>query len=100
MNAIGPSLSIRHEMLVPAKEGIMAERVPGIGPRPINYNDYVWGTPEKIEMFGGYLLMPEDEPESRERLLLLLMINAGLSRVLRFAPREAWQEALRLDKRS
>jgi hypothetical protein len=63
-------------------------------PRPITSADYADLTPEKLELWSGYLVSPPDWPEPRIVLLALLMVNVGLTGVVRLAPRQRWLEAL------
>jgi len=50
-------------------------------------------TPEKLELWEGYLITGPEHHESRRDLLLL--VNEGLQEAVRLAPVELWQEALR-----
>ncbi len=68
--------------------------VPGPEPRPITLEEYQALTPEKLELFAGYLIDSKDRPEERRRLLALLLVNQGLEDAVRLAPESAWREAL------
>ncbi len=63
----------------------------GLEPRTITFADYQAATPEKIELFEGYLLWEDAE---RLRLLQALLVNVGLRRAVALAPRELWLQAL------
>ena len=63
----------------------------GLEPRTITFEDYQAATPEKIELWQGYLLWEEGE---RRRLLQALLVNVGLCRTVALAPRELWLQAL------
>jgi len=52
-------------------------------------------TPEKLELWGGYLIDPPEYVEQRRNLLLLLLVNEGLLEAVRLAPPEQWRAALR-----
>jgi hypothetical protein len=52
-------------------------------------------TPEKFELWEGYLFMPPEYTEDRRNLLLLLLTNEGLLEAVRMAPAGLWREALR-----
>lgn len=73
-----------------------AERLPepGLEPRPISLSEYHAFTPEKMELFSGYLISAPDDNEERRRLLTLLLVNVGLLEAVRLAPEERWREAL------
>lgn len=58
-------------------------------------DEYQAFTPEKLELWQGYLIDPPDYPEERRDLLLLLLVNEGLAEAVRLAPPEAWRAALR-----
>lgn len=68
--------------------------VAGLAPRPITMEEYANLTPEKLELWSGYLIGPPEMPEPRVALLALLMVNVGLAEVVRLAPRSRWLEAL------
>ena len=68
--------------------------VPDLGPSPITVHEHEALTPEKLELWSGYLIEPADRPEARRALLALLMTNLGLVEVVRLAPRRRWIEAL------
>ncbi len=69
--------------------------VPGLEPKPITTQQYEAFTPEKLELWDGYLIYgPEGHTERRD-LLQLLLTNEGLEAAVRLAAPELWQEALR-----
>lgn len=68
--------------------------VPDLGPRPITMDEYMAHTPEKLELWSGYLIHPPEDPDARRALLALLLTNLGLVDVVRLAPRRRWIEAL------
>ena len=68
--------------------------VPGLLPAPINMEQYYALTPEKLELWQGYLVGPPDWHEERRNLLLLLLVNEGLQTAVRLAPAELWRQAL------
>lgn len=68
--------------------------VPELEPRPISLDEYRAFTPEKLELFCGYLIAPSDEPEERHRLLALLLVNLGLIEAVELAPEACWRDAL------
>lgn len=67
---------------------------PTLEPRPISFEQYQAFTPEKLELFSGYLIAPPDSPEERRQLLALLLVNLGLSETVELAPAGRWREAL------
>jgi hypothetical protein len=69
--------------------------VPELDPRPINVELYEAFTPEKVELLSGYLVDGPDYHEARLDLLMLLLVNEGLTEAVRLAPEERWREALR-----
>lgn len=69
--------------------------VPDLEPRRITLEQYLALTPEKLELFGGYLIGGPDWPEERRNLLSLLLVNEGLLEAVRLAPPERWRAALR-----
>jgi len=69
--------------------------VPELDARPITLEEYRDLTPEKLELFGGYLIVPAEDPEERRRLLALLLTNVGLLEAVTLAPEERWRDALR-----
>ncbi len=69
--------------------------VPDLRPKPINLEQYLELTPEKLELIEGYLISGPQYPEERRDLLLLLLVNEGLEEAVRLAPPDAWREALR-----
>jgi hypothetical protein len=68
--------------------------VPDLEPRPITADEYMAHTPEKLELWSGYLIHPPEDHEARRALLALLMTNLGLLDAVRLAPRRRWIEAL------
>jgi len=68
---------------------------PRLQPRPITLAEYEAFTPEKLELWEGYLILPGDYHDERRNLLLLLLVNEGLEAAVRLAPAELWREALR-----
>ncbi|MBA2446761.1 MAG: hypothetical protein H0V51_01910 [Chloroflexi bacterium] len=73
-----------------------AERpAPDLEPRAITMDQYHALTPEKLELWGGYLIDPPEYVEQRRNLLLLLLVNEGLLEAVRLAPPEQWRAALR-----
>lgn len=62
--------------------------------RPLTLDEYRAFTPEKLELFSGYLIAPRDEPEERRRLLMLLLVNVGLVETMKLVPEAHWREAL------
>ena len=67
---------------------------PDLGPRRITLEQYHALTPEKLELWQGYLVAPPEYPEERRNLLLLLLVNEGLLEAVRLAPPELWRAAL------
>lgn len=68
--------------------------VAGLTPRAVTMDEYANLTPEKLELWSGFLIAPPEMPERRIALLALLMVNVGLTEVVRLAPRGRWLEAL------
>ena len=68
---------------------------PDLEPRPITLDQYHALTPEKLELWEGYLIDPPDYVEQRRNLLLLLLVNEGLLEAVRLAPPERWRAALK-----
>lgn len=68
--------------------------LPGLEPGPITLDEYMDFTPEKLELWSGYLIDPPDWPEQRRNLLALLLVNCGLVEAVGLAPRTLWMEAL------
>jgi hypothetical protein len=64
-------------------------------PRPITLDEYNAHTPEKFEVWEGYLFDPPDYPDARRRLLALLLANVGLLDAVTLAPEAKWREALK-----
>lgn len=69
--------------------------VPDLQPRRITMDQYQELTPEKLELWQGYLISPPDEPAERRDLLSLLLVNEGLLQAVRLAPPDRWRAALR-----
>lgn len=69
--------------------------IPDLEARAINVEQFQAYTPEKFELLEGYLFDTHEHPESRRRLLDLLLVNVGLLDAVRLAPEERWREALR-----
>ena len=69
--------------------------VPDLEPRRITMEQYEALTPEKLELFQGYLIDPPNYPAERRNLLSLLLVNEGLLQAVRLAPLEVWRAALR-----
>jgi hypothetical protein len=68
--------------------------IPDLEPRAIGLEEYHAHTPEKFELWEGYLFDRADHPEARRRLLGLLLVNVGLLDAVRLAPAERWRDAL------
>lgn len=68
--------------------------IPDLEPGPITIDHYHHHTPEKLELWRGYLIAPQDEPEERRQLLALLLVNEGLVEAVKLAPEARWREAL------
>jgi hypothetical protein len=81
----------RREPLVDVSGGLL---IPDLNARAINVEEFRVGAPEKFELLGGYLFDTAEHPETRHRLLNLLLVNVGLLEAVRLAPRERWREAL------
>ena len=56
-------------------------------------DEYFAHTPEKLELWSGYLVHPPEDHDARRALTVLLMTNLGLVEVVRLAPRHRWLEA-------
>lgn len=69
--------------------------LPDLAPQPITIDQYEALTPEKLELWDGYLIRGADEHAARRDLLLLLLTNEGLEATVQLAPVERWQTALR-----
>lgn len=69
--------------------------VPDLDPQALTGDEYFALTPEKLELWEGYLIEPRERSEARRRLLAALLKNEGRISVVRLAPSERWQEALR-----
>lgn len=67
---------------------------PGLEAQPITFAQYQALTPEKLELFSGYLIAPPDSADERRWLLALLLINVGLIEAVRIAPEGRWREAV------
>ena len=74
--------------------------VPGLQPGPITMEQYYALTPEKLELWQGYLVGPPDWHDERRNLLLLLLVNEGLETAVRLAPPELWRQALERTERA
>ena len=59
-------------------------------------DEYHLLTPERIELYEGYLFGPVFHHEPRRMFLQALMKNEGLLNVVKLAPPELWQEGLNL----
>ena len=68
--------------------------MPDLEARAINVEEYRAHAPEKFELLGGYLFDSAEHPETRHRLLNLLLVNVGLLEAVRLAPRDRWRDAL------
>ncbi|MFQ5794087.1 MAG: hypothetical protein ACE5JP_03445 [Candidatus Bipolaricaulia bacterium] len=68
--------------------------VPGMDPQSLTSEEYHALTPEKLELYEGYLLDPPEMHEGRRKLLAALLKNEGLISVVRLVPPERWREAL------
>ena len=68
--------------------------VPGLEPRPITMDEYHAHTPEKFELWQGYLFHPAEDNEARRQLLGLLLVNVGLLEAVKLVPEDRWREAL------
>jgi len=68
--------------------------IPELDARAVNVEQYRAHTPEKFELLGGYLFDSAEHPETRYRLLNLLLVNVGLLEAVRLAPEGRWREAL------
>lgn len=69
--------------------------LPELEPRSLTLEQYHALTPEKLELWQGYLIDGPDYPEQRRNLLALLLLNEGLLQAVRLAPPERWRAALR-----
>ncbi len=68
--------------------------VPGLDGRPIRMAEYDAFTPEKLELWQGYLIMPPEYTDERRDLLTLLLVNEGVREAVRLAPPDVWRTAL------
>ena len=59
--------------------------------RPLTLEEYHDIGEVKIELIHGYI----GDPEMRANLLRALVINEGLSAVIRLAPPQAWRKAMK-----
>ncbi|MGH7520789.1 MAG: hypothetical protein ACREMI_05890, partial [Gemmatimonadales bacterium] len=66
-----------------ASEGLP---IPGLEPRAIDAQAFRTYTPEKFELIDGHLFDTAEHPESRRRLLALLLMNMGLLEVVPLVP--------------
>lgn len=89
--AVAPSRPSRAEHRMTESDELP---VPHLEGRPINVEEFRACTPEKFELIAGYLFDTVDHPESRRRLLALLLTNVGLREAVRLAPEDQWREAL------
>ena len=80
---------------MPEPERPVERPIPDLEPRRITLDLYEAFTPEKLELFSGYLISGPDYPEERRDLLSLLLVNEGLLQAVRLAPPERWRAALR-----
>ena len=69
--------------------------IPDLEGRPLTREEYYALTPEKLELLNGYLISDTDDEGLRKKLLLALFLNEGLLNVVKLAPREKLEEALR-----
>ena len=76
-------------------EDAVERPLPELEPRPLTLEQYHALTPEKLELWQGYLIAGPDHPEERRNLLSLLLLNEGLLHAVRLAPPERWRAALR-----
>ncbi len=60
--------------------------VPGLEPQPITLDQYETLTPERLELWSGYLIYGPEYHDERRNLLLLLLTNEGLEAAVRLAP--------------
>lgn len=75
-------------------DGGVERPVPDLDPRPITGDQYLALTPEKLELYEGYLIAPPAWRDERRNLLLLLLANEGLVEAVKLAPEGRWREAL------
>jgi len=68
---------------------------PALAPQSITLEQYEAFTPEKLELWEGYLIHGPEEHAARRDLLLLLLVNEGLEAAVRLVPAARWQAALR-----
>ena len=64
----------------PTPEGLP---VPDLEPRAVDVAEFHANTPEKFELIGGYLFDVAEQPDSRRRLLGLLLVNVGVLEAVR-----------------
>jgi hypothetical protein len=69
--------------------------VPDLRPQGIKLEQHEAFTPEKLELWEGFLIAPPDWHDERRNVLLLLLSNEGLEEAVRLAPKKRWREALR-----
>jgi len=61
--------------------------LPEVKPQPITYGQYRTLTPEKLELYDGYLIEPSQHHDGRMRLLAALLVKEGLARTVHSAVR-------------
>ena len=86
--------STRDRLREPLVERSGVLLIPDLEARAVNVEEYRAHTPEKFELLGGYLFDSAEHPETRHRLLNLLLVNVGLLEAVRLAPEDRWREAL------
>lgn len=86
--------STRDRLREPPVERSGKVLIPDLEARAVNVEEYRAHTPEKFELLGGYLFDSAEHPETRHRLLNLLLVNVGLLEAVRLAPEDPWREAL------
>lgn len=69
--------------------------IPDLEPRKVTGDEYLELTPEKLELYEGYLIAPPQYRDERLDLLSLLLTNEGLLATVRLAPEDRWREAIR-----
>lgn len=68
--------------------------IPGLEPRGVTLEEFTRFMPRSLGFTGDDTPENPDEASSRRRVLALLLVNTGLAEAVRFAPREAWLQAL------